>query len=192
MSDQSPYSQYNPQNPYSGDPQWPNQQQEGYPPANEPYQSSIPPTQYAQPSSSDPYQSSIPPTQYAQPFPNSPSPYPSQPNQPGMYGAPNPYAPQAPYPGAGVPYTQPQRGNGQAIAGLVLGIISLFICWIPFFGLPLPIVGIILSALGRRSPTGRTIGTVGLVLSIIALAVAIIFIVIIIIAAIAGSQRSTP
>jgi hypothetical protein len=174
MSDQSPYSQYNPQNPYSGDPQWPNQQQEGYPPANEPYQSSIPPTQYAQP------------------YPSSPSPYPSQPNQPGMYGAPNPYAPQAPYPGVGVPYSQPQGGNGQAIAGLVLGIISLFICWIPFFGLPLPIVGIILSALGRRSPTGRTIGTVGLVLSIIALAVAIIFIVIIIIAAIAGSQRSTP
>jgi len=171
MSDQSPYSQYNPQNPYSGDPQWPNQQQEGYPPANEPYQSSIPPTQYAQP------------------YPSSPSPYPSQPNQPGMYGAPNPYAPQAPY---GIPTSQPQRADGLAIAGLVLGIISMFTWLLWFFGLPVSIVGIILSVMGRRSATRRTMATVGLVLSIISLVLVLIVTVLFIIGIIASSQRSTP
>ncbi len=87
------------QNPYQGDPQWPSQPQEGYPPAGAPNPSSIPPTQYAQP------------------YAGSSSPYPSQPNQPG-YWAPSPYAL---YPGVGVPLNQPQQGNGLAVAGLVLG-----------------------------------------------------------------------
>ncbi len=107
-----------------------------------------------------------------------------------MYGGQSPYAPQGQYQ-VGV-MGQPQRTNGMAIAGLVVGIISLFFCWFPFFGLPLPIVGIILSALGRRGVTGRTMALVGLVLSIIALVIAIIFAVIIIIAAVAGSHNTTP
>ena len=138
------------QNPYQGDPQWPSQPQEGYPPAGAPNPSSIPPTQYAQP------------------YAGSSSPYPSQPNQPG-YWAPSPYAP---YPGVGVPLNQPQQGNGLAVAGLVLGIISMFTWWF-LFTLPIPIVGIILSVLGRRSATRRTMATWGLVLSIISIALTI-------------------
>lgn len=150
MSDQTPYSQYS-QNPYSGDPQWPSQPQEGYPPAGEPNRSSIPPTQYAQP------------------YAGSPSPYPSMPNQPG-YGVPNPYAP---YSGVGVTPSQLEPGRGQAVAGLVLGIIGLLAWLVPLLGVPVSIVGIVLSALGRRSVSRRTMATVGLVLSIISLVLTI-------------------
>ena len=149
MSDQTPNSRYS-QNPYQGDPQWPSQPQEGYPPAGAPNPSFIPPTQYVQPHA------------------GSSSPYPSQPHQPG-YWAPGPYPP---YPGAGVPLNQSQQGNGMAVAGLVLGIISMFTWWY-LFTLPIPIVGIILSALGRRSATRRTMATWGLVLSIISIALTI-------------------
>src|SRR5215467_2099761 len=125
MSDQSPYSQY-PQNPYSED----NRGQQGNPPSGEPYQSSIPPTQYAPQPSGEPYQQSVPPTEYAQqPYAGSPSPYSPMPNLQGMYEAQNPYAPQAPYQVAGAPIGQPQQTNGMAIAGLVVGIVGLFICW---------------------------------------------------------------
>jgi len=59
-----------------------------------------------------------------------------------------------------------------------------------FFGLPVSIVGIILSALGRRSVRRRTMATVGLVLSIISLVVIIVILAVIIIAA--ASQRTSP
>ncbi len=86
---------------------------------------------------------------------------------------------------------QPQRTNGMAIAGLVVGIISLILWWIPFFGLVPPIVGIILSNLGRRAATGRTMAIVGLVLSIIALVLALIIVVLFFIGLLA-SRNTNP
>ncbi len=75
------------------------------------------------------------------------------------------YAPPGPY-GYGVPTAPAEPGSGLAIAGLILGIISLLT---PFCGVPIAIAGIITSVMGRRSVSRRTMATVGLVLSIIAI-----------------------
>jgi hypothetical protein len=86
--------------------------------------------------------------------------------------APPPYMNQQPlYP----PLAPAQStGNGMAVAGLVLGIIGMLAWLLPIVGLPTAIVGIILAARGRNALSGRTMATVGLVLSIIALAFALI------------------
>ncbi len=60
------------------------------------------------------------------------------------------------------------NNNGKATAGLVLGIIGMIAWLIPLFGYPVNIVGIILSAIGRKSEN-KSKATVGLVLSIIGL-----------------------
>ena len=67
-------------------------------------------------------------------------------------------------------------GKGKSIAGLVLGIVSLIICWIPVWGaipaLPMAIVGLVLSVLGgkKAKAAGQKSGlaTAGLVIGIIA------------------------
>ena len=71
--------------------------------------------------------------------------------------------------------------NGMCIAGLVLGIISvLFSCCCGIFGLPFPVIGIILSSIGliqtKKDPSqeGRNLGMVGLVLSILAILLSIV------------------
>jgi hypothetical protein len=70
-------------------------------------------------------------------------------------------------------YMVPQatETNGPAIASLVLGIVSLFISWIPFFGLAMPIVGLVMSSIGMKRLSGKGMAVAGLVLSIIALVV---------------------
>ena len=64
---------------------------------------------------------------------------------------------------------QGNKTNGMAIAGLVLGIVSLAFCWIAFVGLTAGIVGLILSVMGRKhcAPGQTGMVTAGLVLSII-------------------------
>lgn len=94
---------------------------------------------------------------------------------------------QSPYSEDPQRQSQPQLGNRLAIAGVVFGIIGMF-TWLytfPALGIPIigfilwiilfaiPILGIILSALGRSSPTRRDMATVGLVLSIISLVLTI-------------------
>jgi len=74
-----------------------------------------------------------------------------------------------------MPVPQAERGRGQAVAGLVLGIISLVAWLIPLIGAPVSIVGIILAALGRRSLSRRTMAGWGLALSILGLLLTIIF-----------------
>jgi hypothetical protein len=147
-------SQYPDDNNYPSNPDWQNSQQQQSSYGQDGY--SQPPTQYEQPSYTqpDPYAQSNP---YAQPLPD-------------MYAAPNPYGAMAPQ---YAPRTSDSR-TGFAIAGLVLGIISILSSWYPFCGLPLPILGIVMSALGRRSLSYRTMATVGLILSIIAIAIGVI------------------
>lgn len=64
---------------------------------------------------------------------------------------------------------QGNKTNGFAIAGLVLGIVSIVLCWISFVGLVAGIVGLILSVMGRKhcAPEQTGMVTAGLVLSII-------------------------
>lgn len=116
------------------------------------------------------------------------APYASLPPQPA-------YLPAAAYPLYGVSTAQPERGRRLALAGLVLGIASLLafvsmffvtsvIALFAFFwfgGLASSITGVILSALGRRSTSRKTMAIVGLVLSIIALVLGLIFTVVVII-----------
>lgn len=67
--------------------------------------------------------------------------------------------------------------DGLAIAGLVLGIISVvFIFIFPWIGLITGIVGIILSVKGRASVNKKGMATAGLVLSIIGTSLSGIFI----------------
>lgn len=70
----------------------------------------------------------------------------------------------------GVPYTAaPAVGDpkaGQAIAALVLGIISVLAWVVPICGLPFAISAIVCGLLGRASTSKRTMATVGLILAI--------------------------
>src|SRR6266487_5468961 len=77
------------------------------------------------------------PTQYQQPGAYLP---PTQYQQPGMYP---PLPPYYPY---GVPAAPPDRGSGFAIAGLVLGIVSIVAAILPICGFPVSIVGIVMAA----------------------------------------------
>jgi hypothetical protein len=121
-------------------------------------------------SNPNPYENNpqIPPTQYGSPQPYSSNPY-GSPNVPpaNLYAQPQGYAPQ---PGHG---QGQEPGSGMALAGMILGIISLFAWLIAFVGIITSVVGLILSALGRRSPSRRGMATAGLVMSIIALVLAL-------------------
>jgi len=120
-----------------------------------------------------PYAAGIPPQQpYAPPV----APYPAYPGGPAMVMPPF------------------ERGRGLAVGGLVLGIISAITWWYPpliFMALPVSIIGIVLSALGRRSVTRRTMANWGLGLSITGLTLLLCFWFIIILVA-AGQHSSTP
>lgn len=98
--------------------------------------------------------------------------YPSQggypPQQPegyyppqGGYQQPQQYA----YPGA--PVAQPEKGGGFAIAGLILGIVSIPVAIFAICGYITAIAGFVFSILGRRAPSKRTMATIGMILSII-------------------------
>lgn len=63
--------------------------------------------------------------------------------------------------------------SGKGLAGFILGIISVCLCWIPFLGLILSVIAIILSGLGMRAEK-RGFAIAGLVLGIIALIPAVI------------------
>src|ERR1700736_1078728 len=104
MSDQTPYSSY------PDGPQWQNQPQGGYPPASGPYT----PPPYGQPQPG-----------YVPPAGGYP---PQQPYIPAQYPQAG-YPPQSQYPPVFVP-APAEPGSGMAIAGLVLGILSLVTWWV--------------------------------------------------------------
>jgi len=67
---------------------------------------------------------------------------------------------------------QPARqGNGLAVAGMILGIVSLVLFWFVFVSVPCGLVGLVLSilAMGRakKTHTGKGMAVAGLVLSIL-------------------------
>ncbi len=120
MSNQPPY--------YPPGPEWENNQQPGYGQYGQ-GNASVPPTQYQPPY---PEQPSYSQESYSQP----PPPYSLQAFVPPTYAAPLPY---------GVPARAPDKSMGFAIAGLVLGIIAIVSSWYPVCGLPIPIIGIVMS-----------------------------------------------
>ena len=118
----------------------------------------------------------------APPFPPYQSPYgspagPSAPNPP-PYGQP-PYGQQPPGYGQygsvqGQPYfpqSMPAQKNGLAVAGMVLGIVSIPFAIGSFFDIPVVIVGFILSVVAlnraKRSGVGATMAKWGIALSLI-------------------------
>lgn len=80
----------------------------------------------------------------------------------------------APQPTQPAPSTQPTpSGGGKATVGLVLGIISLIAWLLPLAGLPVSIVGLVLSAKSLKSEK-RGLAVAGLVLNIIGLVATIV------------------
>jgi hypothetical protein len=76
---------------------------------------------------------------------------------------------------------QPQ-GNGMAVAGMVLGILALVLCWVPFFDQILALLGIIFSALGvgkanRIGGRGKGMAVAGLVTAILGLLLGVVLII---------------
>lgn len=70
-----------------------------------------------------------------------------------------------------------QKENGLAVAGLVLGIISIVFAFLfVWIGLIAGIVGIILSVKGRKNPTKKGLATAGMVLSIIGTSLSGVFV----------------
>jgi len=72
----------------------------------------------------------------------------------------------------------PRQGNGLAVAGMVLGIVSLVLICIWFVSLPCAIVGLCLSVVGknkaRETNSGGGMAITGLVLSCVTLALLVI------------------
>ncbi|WP_448625863.1 hypothetical protein [Geodermatophilus sp. URMC 64] len=110
--------------------------------------------------STPPYDPTTPQT------PPPPQGYAPQPTQGYAAPAPQPYgyapAPQAP-------------GNGLGVAGFVTGLVGLVLCWVPWFGMVLGLVGVVLGGIGisqgkkKGAPTGLAIA--GLVCGILAVLV---------------------
>jgi hypothetical protein len=96
-------------------------------------------------------------------------------NQPQPYGAQPPV-----YGHSQTVIVQSAPGNGLGVAGFVTGLLGLLFCWVPFLGVLLALLGVILGGVGiatgkkKGAPTGLAIA--GLVLGIIALIPAIILI----------------
>jgi hypothetical protein len=161
------------------------------------------PAEYAPPGYTGPV---IPPAgagPYAQPNPWAPpgeqpdNPFSNPPGTPyGGYQQPYQYPttpPPGPY-GYGPPpppyhgYGQPRAGNGKAVAGLVLGILSILFFWLFFFDGIFVILGLIFSILGISESKlpgagGRGMAVAGLVCTIIGAILATIFTVLVIHAA---------
>lgn len=106
-----------------------------------------------------------------------------QPGYPTAYPAAG--YPAAPYPAAG-PLTYGMAAaprNGMGTAALVLGIIGVVLCWIPFTGWALNILAVIFGGVGiarakSGQATNKSSALAGLILGVIGLAVWIVIIVV--------------
>ena len=145
--------------PYCGAPKEPveesPQQQEPQAEAQQEYQPPVPPP--VQPQYQQQYQQVPPQQQYGQPQ-----------YQPQYQQVPPQY----------VPATDVQaKAKNMATASMICGILGLILCWTPYAGLILNILGIVFYTLYKKNePAGQNgMATAGLVCSIIGLIVSIIF-----------------
>jgi hypothetical protein len=152
--------------PAAGQPETPAYPQSGHPTPGYPSQS-YPSASYPSPS----YQNAA----YGQP--GYPQPSHAQPAYPAY--APAYVAPAAAPIGYG---SYPAPRNGLGTAALVLGIIGVVLCWVPFTGWALNILAIIFGAVGRKRAadglaTNKSSAVAGLVLGVVGLGVWIVIIV---------------
>lgn len=91
--------------------------------------------------------------------------------------------PQAPTPMYPTTPAAPPQGNGLAIAGMVLGIVSLALFCVYWLAIPCAIVGLILSIIGLKKSKvvgkGHGMALAGVITSIVALGLAILIIILI-------------
>lgn len=129
---------------------------------------------------------------FSQPSP--PSSYPYSGNgqdhlaPPSIYTTPVQAPPPPPYPTNGYAYyTQPayyqapQKGQGQAIAALVLGIVAVVCCLYFYLSLPCAIIGLALGIVSKRKGNGG-MATAGIALSSVGLGISLLFLILVIIA----------
>ena len=64
----------------------------------------------------------------------------------------------------------PPAKVGFGVTALVLGIIAVFLCWLPLFGLVLPILALVFGGVGIYLQSGKGMAVAGLVLGIITFA----------------------
>ena len=91
--------------------------------------------------------------------------------------------PQTPTPMYPTTPAAPPQGNGLAVAGMVLGIVSLALFCVYWLAIPCAIVGLILSIIGLKKSKvvgkGRGMALAGVITSIVALGLAILIIILI-------------
>ena len=108
------------------------------------------------------------------------SSYPQQPPAPQGYQAPapQPYGAPVAQPYGYAPVPQQQPSNGLGVGGFVTGLVGLVLCWVPWFGMLLGLVGVVLSGIGisQGKKKGASIGLsiAGLVCGILAVLVWIV------------------
>ncbi len=98
--------------------------------------------------------------------------------QPGPGYMPPPRYAQSFLPGGVYVSPIPDPNKGMAIAGFVLGIVSLCLLCVPVVGTLVAALGIVFSAVGQKSVTSRGLAVAGLVLSIIATVISILFFIV--------------
>jgi hypothetical protein len=107
------------------------------------------------------------------------SSYPQNPQPPAQQGYPAPQgnAAPAPQPYGYAPVPQ-VPSNGIGVGGFVCGLVGLVLCWVPWFGMLLGLVGVVLSGIGisQGKKKGASIGLsiAGLVCGILAVLVWIV------------------
>ncbi len=117
---------------------------------------------------------------------------------PGPPGAPQ-YpggAPHAPQPPPYASYPQPGNRNGLAVAGLVLGLVALALCWVPIVGAVLGVLGVVFGAVGLRSAgrhagSGRGLALAGTICGAVATVVCVVFSIFVINRVVDCSQYGT-
>jgi hypothetical protein len=106
--------------------------------------------------------------------PSAGAPYAGGPTPPGQPPAPGPYGPPQPRPAA--------ERKGLAITALVLGIVALLGCWIPFLNvisIVIALVGVVLGIVGavkasKGTAGGKVMAIVGTALSALAIVLSIV------------------
>jgi hypothetical protein len=67
----------------------------------------------------------------------------------------------------------PAAKIGFGVTALVLGLVGILFCWIPLFGLILPILALIFGGIGIYLQSGRGMAVAGLVIGLITFAVSL-------------------
>jgi lysylphosphatidylglycerol synthetase-like protein (DUF2156 family) len=83
-----------------------------------------------------------------------------------------------PGPPAGAPQMQQTQGNGMAVAALVMGILAVVLCFIPFLSWILGLLGVIFGAVGMSKANkiggkGKGLAITGLILGVLGLIIGV-------------------